>query len=137
MFKRVELILVNKQEIVILPRAKPTMAQGVPMAVIIKYSETKSNWQSGNIVRRVSRDLSKGIHSVNRVPRLNPQQCMYCHQIGHQINECPFIEDNVKQGFVEHFQNLNPTPVIAKNHEYSEPKELHCERVTILDRLRK
>jgi hypothetical protein len=22
-------------------------------------------------------------------------------------NECPFIEDNVRQGFVEHFQNLN------------------------------
>ncbi len=50
---------------------------------------------------------------MNRIPRPNLQQCTYCHQIGHQINECPFIENNVKQGFVEHFQNLNLTPIRA------------------------
>ncbi len=39
---------------------------------------------------------------MNRVPRQNPPRCTYCHQIGHQINECPFSENNVRQGFVEH-----------------------------------
>ncbi len=66
---------------------------------------------------------------MNRLPRPNPQQCMYYHQ----INECPFIEDIVRQGFVEHFQNLNPKPARAENHGYSEPKELYHEKVRILD----
>ncbi len=43
MSTRVESILVNRQEIVILPRAKPTMAQGVPMAIRIRYNEPKFN----------------------------------------------------------------------------------------------
>jgi hypothetical protein len=53
---------------------------------------------------------------VNIVLRPNFPHCTYDHQIGHYINEFPFIEDNVKQGFVEHFQNLNPKPTRAKNH---------------------
>jgi hypothetical protein len=44
---------------------------------------------------------------MNKVPRPNSPRCTYYHHIRHQINECPFIEDNVKQGLVEHFQNLN------------------------------
>jgi hypothetical protein len=39
MSKGVELVLVTKQETIVLPKAKPTMAQGVPMAVKIKYNE--------------------------------------------------------------------------------------------------
>jgi hypothetical protein len=61
---------------------------------------------------------------------------MYCHQIGHQINECPFIEDNVKQGFVEHFQNLNLDFARANNQGYNELEELYHERVIILDKLK-
>jgi len=45
---------------------------------------------------------------VNKIMGPNFPHCTYCHEIGHQINECPFVEDNVKKGFVEHFQNLNP-----------------------------
>jgi hypothetical protein len=45
---------------------------------------------------------------VNKVPRPNPPRCTYYHQIGHEINECPFIEDNMKQRNIEHLQNLNP-----------------------------
>ncbi len=74
---------------------------------------------------------------MNRVPRPNPQWCTYCHQIGHHINECPFIEDNVKQGFVEHFQNLNLKPIRVEYHGYSEPEELYHERVKILTRFKK
>ncbi len=43
----------------------------------------------------------RGIDNANKVP--NSLHCTYNHQIGHQINECLFIEDNVTQGFVEHF----------------------------------
>jgi hypothetical protein len=32
-----------KQEIIILPKAKPTVTEGVPMAVRIKHSEPKLN----------------------------------------------------------------------------------------------
>ncbi len=39
---------------------------------------------------------------MNKVPRPNCPRCTYWHQIGHQINECLFIEDNVRQIFVEH-----------------------------------
>jgi hypothetical protein len=39
MFRGVELILVTKQETIVLLKAKPTMAQGVPMVVKIKYNE--------------------------------------------------------------------------------------------------
>jgi hypothetical protein len=55
--------------------------------------------------------------------------------ISRQENECPFIENNVRQGFVEHFQNLNLELVRANNHGYSEPKELYHEKVIIPDRL--
>ncbi len=97
MSRRVELILVTRQEIEVLPKTKPIVAKGVLVVVKIKYSEPRLNQQSGSIVRGVPRDWSKKIHNVNRVPRPNPPHCTYCHQIGYQINECPFIEDNVKQ----------------------------------------
>jgi hypothetical protein len=57
---------------------------------------------------------------------------MYCHQ----INECPFIEDNVKQGFVKHFQNLNLEHARTKNHGYCELEELYHEKVKIPNRFR-
>ncbi len=61
---------------------------------------------------------------MNKVPRPNSPHCTYYHQIRHQINECPFIEDNVKQGFVR-----------INNHGHIEPKDLYHERVRILNRL--
>jgi hypothetical protein len=73
---------------------------------------------------------------VNRVPRPKPPQCTYCHQVGHQINECPFIENNVKQRFAEHFQNLNLSLGRAKNHGHVELKDLYHERVRIPYRLK-
>jgi len=50
------LILVAKHEIIILLKVEPTIAQGVPMAIKIRYSEPRLNQQGGNIVRGVSRD---------------------------------------------------------------------------------
>ncbi len=136
MSKRVEWVLVIKQEIIVLPKAKPTVV-GVPVTIRIKYSEPRLNEHSGNIVERVPRDWDKRIHNVNNIPRPNPPCCTYCHQIGHQINECPFIENNVKQGFAEHFQNLNPKPSKGKDHGDFEPKGLYHERSKIPNRLRK
>jgi hypothetical protein len=48
-------------------------------------------------------------------------------------NECPFIKNNVKQGFAEHFQNLNSEPIRIGNHG---PIDLYHERVKILDRFK-
>jgi hypothetical protein len=93
------------------------------VAIKVRYSEPRLNQHNGSIVRGVLRDWSRGIHSVNIIPRPNSPHCTYRHQIGHQINECPFIENNVRQGFAEHFQNLNPKPIKAKNHGYIEPKD--------------
>jgi hypothetical protein len=98
MSRRVEPILVTKQENVVLPRAKPIVAKHVRV-IRMRYSEPIFNQQNGNIVRGVLKDWSRRIHSVNKVPRLNFPRCTYCHQIGHRINECPFIKDNVRQGF--------------------------------------
>jgi hypothetical protein len=39
--KGVEPIPVTRQEIVVLPKAKPIVGEGVPMAVKVKYSEPK------------------------------------------------------------------------------------------------
>jgi hypothetical protein len=102
MSRGVELVLVIKQETIILPKVKP-IAKGVPMVIKMRYNEPKFYQANENIVRGVPRDWSKGIHIVNRIPRPNSPCCTYYHQIGHHINECPFIEDNVRQGFVEHF----------------------------------
>ncbi len=66
------------------------------MAIKVRYSEPRLNQQNGSIVRGIPRDWSKGIHSVNKVPRPNSPHCTYYHQIGHQINECLSIEDNVR-----------------------------------------
>jgi hypothetical protein len=41
MSRGVELVLVTRQEIVILPRAKPIVAEGVPMAIRVRYSEPR------------------------------------------------------------------------------------------------
>jgi hypothetical protein len=49
------------------------------MVVKVRYNELKLNRQNGNIVRRVPRDWSKGIHSVNKLPRPNLPRCTYCH----------------------------------------------------------
>jgi hypothetical protein len=136
MFRGVELVLVIKQKIVTLPRAEPIVAKGVLVVIKVRYNEPKLNQHNGNIVRGVPRDWSIGIHNVNRVPRPNSPRCTYCHQIGHQINECPFIENNVKQRFAEHFQNLNPKPVRVKNHGHVEPEDLYHEKVKISDRFK-
>jgi hypothetical protein len=36
-------VLVTKQEIVVLPRVEPTIAEGVPMVVKVTYNEFKIN----------------------------------------------------------------------------------------------
>jgi hypothetical protein len=72
------------------------------MAIKVRYNEPRLNQQNGSIVKGVPKDWSREIRSVNIVPRPNSPCCTYCHKIGHRINECPFIENNVKQGFVEH-----------------------------------
>ncbi len=66
------------------------------MVVKVKYNEPRLNQQIESIVRRVPRDWSRRIHSVNKVPRPSPPRNIYYHQIGHQIHECPFVENNVK-----------------------------------------
>ncbi len=80
--KGVELVLVTGQEIVVLLEAKPIITS-VLMAVKVKYSELKVNMQNGNIISGVPRDWSRGIHSVNKVPRPNSPCCTYYCQIGH------------------------------------------------------
>ncbi len=42
----------------------------------------------------------------------------------------------MKQGFVEHFQNLNLEPTKLEDHGYVKLKDLYYERVRILDRCR-
>jgi hypothetical protein len=49
----------------ILLRTKPIVPEGVLVVVRIKYSEPKLNQQSGSIVKKVPRDWSRRIHSVN------------------------------------------------------------------------
>jgi hypothetical protein len=43
MSRGVEPILVIKQKIVDLPRVEPTLIEGVPMAIRVKYSEPSLN----------------------------------------------------------------------------------------------
>jgi len=43
MSRRIEPILVIRQEIVILPKVKPIVVEGVHVAVKIKYSEPRLN----------------------------------------------------------------------------------------------
>ncbi len=116
MYGKVELILVTRQETIVLPRAKLIVVEHVHVVVRMRYNEPRFNEQNGIIVRRVLRYWNKRIHNVNRVPKLNLPRYTCYHQIGNQINECPFIENNVKQGFVEHFQNLNPELAKINNH---------------------
>jgi len=55
------------------------------MVVKVRYNKPKINLHilNGNIISGVPRDYSRGIHSVNKVPRPNFPLCPYCHQIGH------------------------------------------------------
>jgi hypothetical protein len=117
MSKGVKLVLVIRQEIIVIPRAELTIVEGVFTTIRVRYNEPILNQQNENIVRGVSKDWSKRIHNVNKVPRPNFPHCTYCHQIRHRNNECPFIKDNVRQGFVEHFQNLNLEPARVGNHD--------------------
>jgi len=77
------LVLITKQEIVILPRIEPTIATGVPMAIRMRYNEPIVNQHNGSINCGIPKDWSKGINSVNRVPRPNSPHCTYYHQIRH------------------------------------------------------
>jgi hypothetical protein len=43
MSRRVEPILVIKQETIVLPKAKPIVVEGVPVVVKMKYSEHRFN----------------------------------------------------------------------------------------------
>jgi hypothetical protein len=101
------------------------------VVVRVKYIEPRFNQHNESIFRGVPRDWSKGIHSVNRIPRPNSPRCTYYHQIKHYINECPFIENNVRQGFAEQFQNLNPKPTSVGNHGHIELEDLYHEKVKI------
>jgi hypothetical protein len=46
------------------------------------------------------------------------------------------FENNVRQGFAKHFQNLNPKPARVRNHGHIEPKDLYHEKVRIPNKLR-
>jgi hypothetical protein len=75
MFRRVEPIFVSRQETVVLPKVEPIVAEGVHVVVKVRYSEPRLHQQNGSIIKGVSRDWTKGIHSVNKVPRPNFLAC--------------------------------------------------------------
>jgi hypothetical protein len=79
MSRGVEPIFVTRQETIALPKAEPTMAECVLMAVRMKYNEPKFNQQNGRIVKGVPRDWNRGIRTMNKVPRPNSPCCTYCH----------------------------------------------------------
>ncbi len=56
--------------------------------------------------------------------------------IRHQINEFSFIENNVRQRFVKHFQNLNLELARIRNHGHIEQEDLYHEGVKILNKLK-
>jgi hypothetical protein len=53
------------------------------MAVRVRYNEPIVNKQNGCINSGILRDWSKGIHSVNIIPRPNSPRCTYYQHIGH------------------------------------------------------
>jgi hypothetical protein len=56
MSRWVELVLVTRQETIVLLKVEPIITKGIPMAIKIKYSEPKFNQQSGGIVRGDPKD---------------------------------------------------------------------------------
>jgi len=106
------------------------------MAIKVRCSEPIVNQHNGSTNSGVPRFWSRGIHSINKVPRPNSPHCTYCHQNKHQINECPFIEDNVRQGFAKHLKHLNPKPTRIGNHGPIELEDLYHERVKIPNKLK-
>jgi hypothetical protein len=78
MLRKVEPILVIRQEFVILLRKKLTIV-GVLAFVRVKYDKPRFSQQNGSIVRGVLKDWNKEIHSMNRVPRLISPCCTYYH----------------------------------------------------------
>jgi hypothetical protein len=83
MSRGVESIIITRQETIFLPNAEPIVAESALAVVKVRYNEPKLNQHNGSMVRRIPRDWSRKIHNVNIVPRPNPPQCTYCHQIGH------------------------------------------------------
>jgi hypothetical protein len=47
------------------------------MAIKVKYNEPRVNQHNGNIVSGVPRDWNRGIHSVNKIPKLDSTCCTY------------------------------------------------------------
>jgi hypothetical protein len=56
MSRRIELVLVIRQETILLPKVEPKIAQGVHVAIKVRYIEPKLNQHNENIVKRVSKD---------------------------------------------------------------------------------
>jgi hypothetical protein len=56
MFRGIELILITKQETVVLPRVESTMVECVLVVVKVRYSEPIFNQQNVSIVRGVPMD---------------------------------------------------------------------------------
>ncbi len=83
MSRGVESILITRQKTIFLPKAELIIAEGALVGVKVRYNEPKLNQHNGSIIRGIPRDWSRKIHNVNIVPRPNPPQCTYCHQIGH------------------------------------------------------
>jgi hypothetical protein len=75
MFRGVEPVLAFRQETIVLPKVEPIVTKGVHVAIRVRYSEPILHQHNGSIIIRVSRDWSKGIHSVNIVPRPNFHAC--------------------------------------------------------------
>ncbi len=73
---------------------------------------------------------------MNRILRPNSPRCTYCHQTRRQINECPLIKDNVKQGFAQHFQNQNLKPSRVDYHGHIKLEDLYHEKVKFPNRLK-
>jgi hypothetical protein len=65
MSRGVELVLVTRQETIVLPKAEPIVIEGVLVVVRMRHNEPIFNQQNGNIIKGVPRDWNKGIHSVN------------------------------------------------------------------------
>ncbi len=60
MSRGVKLVLITKQETIVIPIAELTITKCVLVAVRVRYNEPKHYQQNGNIGRKILRDWSRG-----------------------------------------------------------------------------
>ncbi len=80
------------------------ITKGTTSANVLSHSESKVKQSRQNILLPRAWVWSRYVQDAHQKPIPTPNYCSFCKQEGHASTKCPFVEKDIQDAMIHHFQ---------------------------------